>query len=502
MAKISIIMVRRIILTHERRPGKGFTMASYTSTLAEFAGTTTLADIPATARAATRRLVLDTLGCAVGGRSVPSSQVVTRLKIRAGGPPEATVLVGGERLGLTGAIYVNSHYANALDAEETIRHSGHLAAATVPPALGVAQYAQASGADFLAAVTIGFDVAARVALSLRALDTDAQGRTVMSKVIGSSWAGFAATVASARLLGLNPDQLLDAFGLTVASAPLPIAGRWGVQAAPRPMTKYGLYGAIAEAGVMGTLLAREGLDGYRDILDGDYGFWRMNGSPSCDWDELTDGLGRRWLVEETSYKLFPACQWAMPALDLFFRMLAEHDLSPEDVDAVEALVPQAALTKHMADLDVQTVVDGQFSIPHLLSLAARGGPPAPRWHSDELRTDPRIREFAGRVRVGVFDRAGPILAELMRTQGHAHLIPTQLSIVARGQTHTAVSNTNAHDQWDFLAAQSDQALEEKFGRFAGAELSAPSVASAVATIARIEDEPNVERLVASLVAST
>src|SRR5262249_57250436 len=105
-----------------------------------------------------------------------------------------------------------------------------------------------------------------------------------------------------------------------------VAGRWGVQAAPRPMTKYGLYGAIAEAGVFGALMAREGMDSYPDILDGEHGFWRMNGSRRCDWDDLTDQLGRRWLVEETSYKLFPACQWAMPALDLFFPLLVEHRL--------------------------------------------------------------------------------------------------------------------------------------------------------------------------------
>jgi hypothetical protein len=79
------------------------------------------------------------------------------------------------------------------------------------------------------------------------------------------------------------------------------------------MTKYGLYGAIAEACVAAALLAGAGMDGDTEVLDGEHGFWRMNGSRSCDWDALTDGLGTRWLVAETTYKLFPACQWAMPA---------------------------------------------------------------------------------------------------------------------------------------------------------------------------------------------
>ena len=55
--------------------------------------------------------------------------------------------------------------------------------------------------------------------------------------------------------------MAHAFGLTVACAPMPIAGRWGVQASPRPMTKYGLYGAIAQAGVEAALMARAGFEG-------------------------------------------------------------------------------------------------------------------------------------------------------------------------------------------------------------------------------------------------
>ena len=169
-------------------------MTSYTRLLSEFSCATTTDEIPAWALDATRRLLLDTLGCAVGGTGVPSSGIITR--VRAAGPAQATLLVDGTRVGLLPAVHVNAHRANALDAEETIRHSGHLAAATVLPALAVAEQAGSTGAEFAAAVCVGFDVAARIALSLRTLDTTPDGRTVISPVAGSSWAAFAATVAA------------------------------------------------------------------------------------------------------------------------------------------------------------------------------------------------------------------------------------------------------------------------------------------------------------------
>ena len=475
-------------------------MTSYTRTLAEFAYSVTADDLPGNARAATRRLILDTLGCAVGGSGVPSSRIVAGLKAEAGGPAEATVLVSGDRLGLLGAVYVNAHAANALDAEETIRHSGHLAAATVPAAFAVAEHAGASGAQFAAAVAVGFDVAARIALSLRTLDTKPDGRTVISPVAGSSWAAFAATVAAGRILGLGRESMAHAFGLTVACAPMPIAGRWGVQASPRPMTKYGLYGAIAQAGVEAALMARTGMDGDTEVLDGDRGFWRMNGSPACDWDALTDDLGSRWLVEETSYKLFPACQWAMPALELLFRIADEDGVVLADIDEVEVLVPQAALTKHMADRNVRTIVDGQFSIPHLIALAARGGPPGPRWHTPEALADPAIRAFSDRVRVGVYDRAAPILAGLMARQGHAHLIPTKVTVRAGMRTVTRTSNTCDVDWYDHHAAQDDRALAAKFQRFCEPYLPAQAIDQAMRLISAVDTAPDVHSLVAALVA--
>ena len=375
-----------------------------------------------------------------------------------------------------------------------------LAAATVLPALAVAEQAGSSGTEFAAAVCVGFDVAARIALSLRTLDTTPDGRTVISPVAGSSWAAFAATVAAGLLLGLSPEAMANAFGLTAASAPMPIAGRWGVQASPRPMTKYGLYGAIAEAGVAAALLAGAGMDGDTEVLDGEHGFWRMNGSRSCDWDALTDRLGTRWLVAETSYKLFPACQWAMPALDLIYRIMAEDGVAAGDIDAVDVQVPAAAITKHMAEQTVRTVVDGQFSIPHLVALAVRGGPPGPRWHTAAALADANVRDFAAQVRVGVYDRAAPILADLMARQGHAHLIPTEVTVHASGRRITRSSNTGEHDWYDHAAAQDDGALRTKFRRFCEPYLAPAAIDTALDLIGGLSAAASVRPLVAALVA--
>jgi 2-methylcitrate dehydratase PrpD len=54
---------------------------SLTESLAEFACEASLTDLSPEAIDATKRVTLDTIGCAVGGRGVISSQAVTAVKV-------------------------------------------------------------------------------------------------------------------------------------------------------------------------------------------------------------------------------------------------------------------------------------------------------------------------------------------------------------------------------------------------------------------------------------
>lgn len=198
--------------------------------------------------------------------------------------------------------------------------------------------------------------------------------------------------------------------------------------------------------------------------------------------------------------MFPACQWAMPALDLFYGLTATHDLAADEIEDVEVLVPEAAIVKAMDSNDVETVVDGQFSIPHLVGLAARGGPPGPLWHTAEAIKDPAVREFARRVRVGVNPDAGAILKALIEANGHAEAIPTVVTLVAQGRTYRASADHAVGDAWAEGGVVSDEALTAKFRRFCEPYLPPDQVTSAVEVIGALEHEPTVDRLVACLVA--
>lgn len=472
----------------------------YTHIMASHAVTTTIDQLAHDTRWATNRIVLDTIGCAVGGRFVPSSEILAEVRLTGAGRPDATVLVSGERVPAAIAAAVNSHFANALDAEETILHSGHLAASVVPPALAVAEWLGSTGPELVASVAVGFDVAARIGLSCKQLDVSDDGTVEIAPVGGLSWASFGATVVAGRLLGLTVEQMEHAIGITGATAPMPIGGRWGKIPSPRPMTKYGMYSTMSEVGINAALLAQRGFEGDRTILDGDRGFWRMMGSRSCEWGALTDGLGERFMGDETSFKLFPACHWAMPALDLFASLQRDCGLTADQIDAVDILVPEGAITKFMDSPAVDTVVDGQFSIPHLIALAAVYGEPSADWHSPAAIADPRLREFASRVRVATNEAAKPEMRRLLIEHGHCEIVPTVVTVHSGEQMWTAGADHAHGDGWAEGSTANDDELRSKARRLCSGSLSPEQIDTCISLIAELEHQPDVMSLVASLVA--
>src|SRR4051794_34095590 len=128
---------------------------SVTRVLSEFASEFATADVPDAVLHDARRLVLDAIACGLGGYDAgPSSRIVLDVVGGAGGTPEATILVGGRRVPMPVAAYVNTHFGNVLDADDTLRYRGHHGIVSVFPALAVGEREGSPGRDFLAAVAV------------------------------------------------------------------------------------------------------------------------------------------------------------------------------------------------------------------------------------------------------------------------------------------------------------------------------------------------------------
>ncbi|MGF7234273.1 MAG: MmgE/PrpD family protein [Frankia sp.] len=334
---------------------------------------------------------------------------------------------------------------------------------------------------------------------MRGLVVAADGAFQFAPVTGYGWTSFASAVAAGRLLRLDAVAMRHAFGLAAAATPLPTSGRFGLDL-PRPMTKYGLYGQIAHGGVMAALLAHRGYTADTTVLDGERGLWRMSGSIDWDWAALTDRIGSHWLIEEVLYKRYAACRFLNPAIDLFHGIVADEGLAPADIDRVEALVPGAALAKNMDDPKVGSMVDGCFSLPYLLAVAALAGPAGPRWHAAQTRLDPAVARFAARVVVTLESRAARAAAEDLARYGHSVRMCTTVTVHAGGRSITRSTDYAAGDAFTTETRATDADVDDKVRAFATEAIGADQVARALDLGHHIEELADVEGFVASLIA--
>ena len=330
-----------------------------TATLAHFAASLRYDDIPEPVLRRAEELLLDWAASALAGKGARAVETIEHFARQMGpndGPCE--VLISRRRTTPLFAALVNaaaSHYAEQDDV-----HNGsvfHPGAVVFPSALAVAQALGSSGRDLLTAATVGYEVGIRVGEFL--------GRSHYKVFHTTGTAGtLAACAATGRLLGLSAHEMQHAFG----SAGTQAAGLWEFLRDAADSKQLHTAKAAAD-GLLAAYLAHDGFTGARRIFEGPQG---MGAGMSTDADpaRLTDRLGQRWALRETSFKFHASCRHTHPAADALLKVIIEHDLAPERIACVRARVHRAAIDVLGPVTDPASVHQAKFSMGTVLAMIA------------------------------------------------------------------------------------------------------------------------------------
>lgn len=331
-------------------------------TLAAFAAGLSFERIPAPVVRRAEDLLLDWLGSVLAARAARPVRAIQRfaeLMGPADGPSE--VLISRRATSPVFAALVNAAASHYVEQDDV--HNGavfHPAAVVFAPALAAAQALQASGAQLLTACVAGYEVGIRVGEFL--------GRSHYRIFHTTATAGtFAAAAAVGRLLELTPAQMLHAFG----SAGTQSAGLWEFLRDAADSKQLHCAHASA-AGLMSAYLAKDGFTGAAQVLEGAQG---LGAGTSSDADpaRLTDGLGTRWTLAETSFKYHASCRHTHPAADALLQVMRQHGLKAGDIASVVARVHQGAIDVLGRVAVPATVHQAKFSMGTVLGLIAVHG---------------------------------------------------------------------------------------------------------------------------------
>ena len=340
---------------------------------------------PHVAREARHR-ILDALAAMVSGSHLKPGEMAIRYAQAQGGVAEATVLTTDIITSAVNAALVNGMFAHADETDDfepvTKAHPG---SAVVPAALAMAEREGRSGAELLAAVTLGYDVCCRFLLALgpdrvRASHRSAEGTS-------STMGAVAAAASLARL-----DEKGMRYALSYAAQQ--VSGIWSwVRDTEHVEKAFDFSGMGARNGVTAAIMVQLGFSGVWDVLDGEHNaLMALSSEPQPE--EMVAGLGSRFFVTETAIKPFSVGYPIQAPLDAFLKLRREHGLNENNVESIVVRLPEDGArvvnNRSMPDVNCQ----------HIIAIAlVDGGVSFEDSHSYERMADPKVRAVKERVQL-------------------------------------------------------------------------------------------------------
>ena len=296
-------------------------------------------------RARAKLLFIDWVGCSVAGRKEAAGE-----KIAATFPDESgsCTRIGSSKTSPLMAALHNGCLGNVLEMDDVDKRAVlHAAPTVIPAALAMAEYTHATPRQFLDAIVKGYESTIRIG---RAVGPGHYAYWHNTATCGP----FGAAIAACHLL--DGSDSVSALGLAGTQA----AGLWQTRHEPDSMAKQLHAGHAAHAGVLAAMLSAQGFQGPRTILEGEQGFFAAM-CPGGDAEDILTDYGGDWLHHQTSFKPYPACRHAHPAIDAALQA---------DLATGEILVETYAdAIKFCDNPDPLSTIEAKFSLQHSVAVA-------------------------------------------------------------------------------------------------------------------------------------
>ena len=418
---------------------------------------------------AAKRCMLDTLGVELRGANLPWVQAVYR-GLRASGGNEAAIAYYGDRVSAPYAAYVNSAFAYSCE----LQHHGPLGSAHVGVVVGPAVQALGeqlgcSGKEIITAMVAGYEVQGRLGIPL--FDAMSKHHFHPQGVLGV----FGAAAAAGKLLGLTAEQQAHAFAIAGSHASTVLEYDQSGGEVKR------IHGAIAaRSGMQSAILAKEGLTGPLTIFEGRRGIFAAFAGGDADPSQVLPGLGKPYCITRCRFRIYPTIGSCHAVLDIVNDMLAAQPFDYRDVQGIkiglwEFSVMHATTIKRPHD-----VISAQACLGFSLGLRlVKGGNDLEMYMDPKLWSDPEVLSIADKME-----------AYTLVVPGHPQSSRVEITLkngqVLRGEM------ADARGTEDLPFTQ--EVIEAKFRRLAGAMLPADQVNQIVQIVSRLEELPTLSAL--------
>ena len=362
-------------------------------------------DLPADTVHLLKRMIIDSIGCAIGGYTAEPSKIARDLAGDVSSRRPVTIIGSGRASSPDLATFANGVMIRYLDFNDgyTTLESGH-PSDSIAATLAGAEMAGAGGRRLITATAVAYEAFCRFgdAFSLKYIGFDHVTNGAIASAVGAARAmGLSAAQTEQALnLGITPNLALGQTRVGVLS-------HW----------KGCAYANASRNAVFAAMLAERGLTGPAPVFEGEHGFFAAVTREPYDLAPFGGDQGQPFQVHECSIKQF--------ALGLYSQTVVEAaldarrqvpDFRVEQVEDVHIRTLQKAIDIMAGDAEKwhpKTRETADHSMPYATAIALTYNGLNQSHFGDEYINDPGIARLIGNTRIEASDEANSRVPEAM-----------------------------------------------------------------------------------------
>ena len=367
-------------------------MDALTRQLTDYASNLTYADLSPQAIDKTKRIILDSIGCALGAARAEPASIARTLACEVSARHPATLMVTGERTTPDLAAFVNGVLVRYQDFSDAYVSGSGLCHPSdmFGPVLAAVEGARGGGRDLILAIALAYEVFCGI--------TDSGAMRNASTWDQATFGVIAASLAVSKAMGLDRERMAHALSLAASS-------HLTVGQVRRGALSHWKGCAVANAGrnaVFSALLAAKGMTGPDLLFEGVQGYFKATGG-SFEMPPLAKG-GAEFRIEKSRMKPYPAGYHCHTAVEAAQQIRAQLD---NRIDAIKQVRMQTYKNGMNYAEPVHWIPEtretADHSLPFTIAVALMEGTLAIR-HYDEVyyqRND--VRALMQKISIAIGD---------------------------------------------------------------------------------------------------
>jgi 2-methylcitrate dehydratase len=430
-------------------------------------------DLPQEVIGRTKHIVMDTVGCALGGAESPPAKIARAAASEITSAVPSTVMISGRKTSPDLAAFANGVMIRYLDFNDTYAgsptcHPSDLLA----PVLAVVDATNGSGKDAILGTVLGYEVLCGL------IDAGSKER-------GRSWdqstyGVIAASVVAAKLFGHTKEQMAHAISLAVSS-------HISLEQIRRGQISHWKGCALANASrnaVFCAMLAAKGMTGPEEAFEGKAGFLNSTGirfeiRPFADSAES-------YRIMKARLKAFPSGYFSQSAIEAILNLRSQI----ADLDDIKEIRLQTfpagyeVMGSGEANWKPETRESADHSLPFVMSIALMEGNLEIRHYEQMYYKRSDVRALMQKIKVRIGEEPVAVWPE----------VPLNIVDVEM-ESGKVLSTKVAYHLGHFKRFMTDDEQERKFRPLAEPLLPKRQIDNLLACLRRLDDVEQISELI-------